>query len=110
MSLAPRVEHPRPAGEEMWRGEVTAELRHIHACLREVQRAVAELRTYVADELAAHLDYHTKHESRWGPVRWCEQHPFRLAVGVVVVTALAMLHSAQVEWSMVLALLGHWVK
>ncbi len=94
--------------EAAWRGEMTSELRHIHIALREVQRDVQDLRVYVCDELRGHLAYHAAHESRWGPVRWCEQHPFRLALLAVCVCMAVTMHHAHADWANILAAMARW--
>jgi hypothetical protein len=78
-------------GEELWRGEVTSELRHLRNNVAGVQRQLYELTSMMAQELAAHRDYHKQNEHRWGFARWCQLHPFLLvmiaAAGVGVAAA-----------------------
>ncbi len=64
--------------DAVWRGEVTGELRHITQSVRDLQRQIHDVQGYLVQELEGHRDYHARNEHRWGLVRWCEMHPFRL--------------------------------
>lgn len=75
--------------DDLWRGEVTAELRHIAQQLRDLDRRLAELRAAVDDRLAEHAAYHRAHEHHWGLLRLCQRHPFRTAA-VAAVGALLL--------------------
>jgi hypothetical protein len=84
--------------EDLWRGEVTAELRHIAQSVQDLGRQIHELRAYIADEQALHADYHARNEHRWGLVKWCHMHPVRLALAAVAVALLLAGHrSAEVR-------------
>lgn len=96
--------------EAIWRGEVTAELRHIHLGLCTVQSELHELRNYVAGELSDHRAYHARNEVRWGPMRWCERHPFQLAVLVLGAGASITLYRAGVEWLQIVTMLAQIAK
>lgn len=74
--------------DDVWRGQVSSELRHIAGRLREVQQQIHDLRCFVAGELAAHARYHEENEHQWGLVKWARMHPLRFAA---VVAALAVL-------------------
>ena len=76
--------------ETIWRGEVTNELRHIAQSLRDVQRQVSELRVWIAEEREAHSAYHAANEHRWGIVKWCQMHPFRLAAILLAIATYAL--------------------
>ena len=73
--------------EDLWRGEVTNELRHIAQSVRDLQRQAHELQCHLVQEMESHREYHAANEHRWGAARWCERHPFRFAA--VVGAALA---------------------
>lgn len=79
--------------DDIWRGEVANELRHIARTLDDVQRQLHDLRCALATEMGGHRDYHARNEHRWGMVRWCERHPFRLAAIVAAVLGLAWAHN-----------------
>ena len=84
--------------DALWRGEVTAELRHIQHSLTELHHELADLRNYVADQFDDHRAYHARNEVRWGPVRWCERHPFQLAVLLLGVFATMSLWRSGIDW------------
>lgn len=65
--------------DQIWRGEVSSELRHIVDSVRGLERQLHALDSRLLDELAAHRDYHSRNEHRWGFVKWCQVHPFRFA-------------------------------
>ncbi len=96
--------------EALWRGEMTAELRHIHLTICDVQRQVHELRCFVAEQLNDHRMYHARNEVKWGPVRWCERHPFQLCVLVLGAGAAISLCRAGVEWIQVATMLWQITK
>lgn len=73
--------------DEMWRGEVTCELRHIVQRIGDIQRQLCELQSSIAQQLAAHVKYHNENEHRWGIIKWCTLHPFQLAALAGCVTA-----------------------
>lgn len=66
--------------DDLWRGEMTSELRHLASTMGDVQRQLGEMHTMLAQELAAHREYHEQNEHRWGFARWCQLHPFRLVM------------------------------
>ena len=65
--------------EDVWRGEVTNELRHIAQSVRDLQRQTHDLQCHLVQETEAHREYHAANEHRWGAARWCGRHPFRFA-------------------------------
>ena len=74
--------------ENTWRGEVTSELRHLTQSVGAVQRQLYELQSLLAQEIAAHREYHEQNEHRWGFARWCQLHPFRLVMVLGAASAL----------------------
>lgn len=79
-------------GDELiWRGEVSNELRHLSASVRELRGAVSALHAWLEEELLQHREYHKENEHRWGLTRWCQLHPFRMAalLGALATTLLA---------------------
>lgn len=81
--------------EDIWRGEVTSELRHLAASVGSVQRQLCELHSMVAQAMADHQRYHEQNEHRWGLARWCQMHPFRMmAVGAALAFAVATFAAA----------------
>jgi hypothetical protein len=95
--------------EAMWRGEVTAELRHIHLALCQLHEDLRELRTHVTEQLEDHRAYHARNETRWGPLRWCERHPVQFATLLLGGVATVMLMRAGADWIQVAGLLSTWV-
>jgi hypothetical protein len=73
--------------DEIWRGEVSCELRHIVQSMGDIQRQLCELQSSIAQQLAEHVKYHHENEHRWGAIKWCSMHPFRLAAIAGVITA-----------------------
>jgi hypothetical protein len=92
--------------EAMWRGEVTAELRHIQLSLGELHRDVSELRTYVSDQFEEHRAYHSRNETRWGPLRWCERHPVQFATLLLGAASTLMLVRSGADWVQIAAQLA----
>lgn len=87
-----------PCCETAWRGEMTAELRHLRVAVAGVQEDVRELRGEVTEELRAHRRYHELNEARWGPLRWCERHPLRLCLAVVLVVSVMGIPARNADW------------
>ncbi len=73
--------------EEIWRGEVSNELKHIAHTMTDVQRQVQDMRCEISTQMEEHRSYHARNEHRWGLARWCRLHPFRLAAMVAAATA-----------------------
>lgn len=92
--------------EAAWRGEVTAELRHIQLGLAQLHEDVHDLRAYVAGQLDDHRAYHARNEARWGPARWCERHPFQFATLLLGAASAIMLYRSGVEWVQIAAMLA----
>lgn len=73
--------------EEIWRGEVSNELKHIAHTMTDVQRQVQDLRCEISAQMEEHRSYHARNEHHWGFARWARLHPFRLAAMVAAATA-----------------------
>jgi hypothetical protein len=102
------LHHSDANDDDLWRGEVTAELRHINQSVRDLGRQLHELRVYMADEVACHADYHARNEHRWGFAKWCQMHPLRFAFVAVAVALLLAGHRAD-HLREVLRVLGGWL-
>ena len=49
--------------------------------------------------------YHARNEARWGPMRWCERHPFQFAVLLLGCVAGVNLWRAGYDWVQVAGLM-----
>jgi hypothetical protein len=101
---------PREAEEDIWRGEVANEIRHIARDIREVQRQLHELQSYIVQELAEHRAYHGANEHRWGLVKLCQMHPFKLAWLAAAVVAVALAGRVTPGWERIGAMIAGMFK
>jgi hypothetical protein len=98
------------ADENYWHGRVSAELRHLTESVAQLRRELNDMRLYFAEQFEEHHRYHVANESRWGPAKWCRQHPWRLAAAAGTVGIILQALSQHQARFLLEKFLASWLK
>lgn len=84
----------------MKRDQVDSYLAELHDFYKELECKQLDM----FNQLVAHLEYHKKHETKWGLIKIMSNHPFRtILAGFAVGVFLALSVGAEIkEWLLVI--------
>ena len=96
--------------DNFWHGRVSAELRHVSESVAQLRRELNDLRIYMTERFEEHHQYHRANEARWGPAKWCSQHPWRTAAAAVIAGIILQTITQQPAQTLIEKIFESWLK